>query len=89
MKYRSRTDIVASVLETANSGAKKTQIMYRAFLSHAQLQKLVSLLVENGLLEYDERMQTFKTTDKGFKFLTIYREMDQVLKIPPRIVAAA
>jgi len=37
MKYRSRTDIVGLILEAANGGATKTKIMYKAFLSYAQL----------------------------------------------------
>ena len=37
MKYRSRSDIVGLILESANGGgATKTKIMYKAFLSYAQ-----------------------------------------------------
>ncbi|MGA9172279.1 MAG: winged helix-turn-helix domain-containing protein, partial [Nitrososphaeraceae archaeon] len=40
MKYRSRTDIVGLILEAANGGgATKTRIMYKAFLSYAQLKE--------------------------------------------------
>ena len=39
MKYRSRTEIVAMILEAANGGATKTRIMYKAFLSYAQLRE--------------------------------------------------
>jgi predicted transcriptional regulator len=35
MKYRSRTEIVAMILDAANGGATKTKIMYKAFLSYA------------------------------------------------------
>ncbi len=37
MKYRSRTEIVNSILNAANGGATKTKIMYNAFLSYNQL----------------------------------------------------
>jgi predicted transcriptional regulator len=40
MKYRSRTEIVAMILEAANGGATKTKIMYRAFLSYEQLKEI-------------------------------------------------
>jgi predicted transcriptional regulator len=50
MKYRSRTDIVSQILEAANGGATKTKIMYKAYLSYAQLKEYLSVLVENGLL---------------------------------------
>ncbi|HXV46905.1 MAG TPA: winged helix-turn-helix domain-containing protein [Nitrososphaera sp.] len=29
MKYRSRTDIVATILDAANGGSTKTRIMYK------------------------------------------------------------
>jgi predicted transcriptional regulator len=37
MKYRSATDIAATILDVANGGSTKTKIMYRAYLSCAQL----------------------------------------------------
>jgi predicted transcriptional regulator len=52
VKYRSRTEIVAMILEAANGGATKTKIMYKAFLSYAQLREYLSVLMENALLEY-------------------------------------
>ncbi len=54
MKYRSRTEIVAMILEAANGGATKTKIMYKAFLSYAQLKEYLSVLIENDLIEYIE-----------------------------------
>ena len=46
MKYRSRTDIVALILEAANGRATKTKIMYKAFLSYAQLKEYLTVLLE-------------------------------------------
>jgi predicted transcriptional regulator len=54
MKYRSRTDIVGLMLEAANGGSTKTKIMYKAFLSYAQLKEYLTLLLQNNLLEYLE-----------------------------------
>jgi predicted transcriptional regulator len=43
MRYRSRTDIVAQILEAANDGgddgATQAKIMYKAFLPYAQLKE--------------------------------------------------
>jgi predicted transcriptional regulator len=78
MKYRSRTDIVSQILEAANGGATKTKIMYKAYLSYAQLKEYLSVLVENGLLEYEEAEQEYKTTQKGSKFMRVYNEMSGV-----------
>ena len=77
MKYRSRTDITAQILEAANGGVTKTKIMYRAFLSYAQLKEYLSVLVENDLLEYVEGEQVYKTTDKGNRFLKIYNQIGE------------
>jgi predicted transcriptional regulator len=78
MKYRSRTDITSQILESANGGTSKTRIMYSAFLSYAQLKEYLSVLTENGLLEYEEGENKYKTTAKGLKFLTVYQHMDAI-----------
>ena len=84
MKYRSRTEIVSMILEAANGGATKTKIMYKAFLSYAQLKEYLSVLIENNLLEYLEGVQTYKTTEKGFNFLKMHNEIGELLQTPIR-----
>jgi predicted transcriptional regulator len=74
MKYRSRTEIVGLILEAANGGgATKTKIMYKAFLSFAQLREYLTTLQDNELIEYDH--QTYRTTEKGMRLLQIYNKM--------------
>ncbi len=80
MKYRSRTEIVSMILEAANGGATKTRIMYKAFLSYAQLREYLSVLIENNLLEYLEGVQTYKTTEKGFNLLKMHNEIGELLQ---------
>ena len=66
MKYRSRTEIVGLILEAANrGGATKTKIMYKAFLSFAQLREYLTMLQDNRLIEYEGGKQTYRTTEKG------------------------
>ena len=84
MKYRSRTEIVSMILEAANGGATKTKIMYKAFLSYAQLKEYLSVLIENNLLEYLEGVQTYKTTEKGFNLLKMHNEIGELLQSPIR-----
>ena len=79
MKYRSRTEIVATILEAANGRATKTKIMYNAFLSYNQLKDYLSILIENNLLEYLEGTTTFKTTEKGLNFLKKHNAIDELL----------
>jgi len=79
MKYRSRTEIVSMILEAANGGATKTKIMYKAFLSYAQLKEYLSVLIENNLIEYLEGSQNYKTTEKGLNFLKMHNEIGELL----------
>src|SRR5204862_7245785 len=82
MKYRSRTDIVGLILEAANGGgATKTKIMYKAFLSFAQLREYLTVLQENDLLEYEEGNHSYRTTEKGIRLLHIYNKMDELVPI--------
>ena len=82
-KYRSRTDIVAQILQAANDhsdGASKARIMYYGvFLSYTQLKEYLAILIQNGLLEYRDRTQTYKTPEKGLKFLNIYEQIKQLV----------
>jgi predicted transcriptional regulator len=84
MKYRSRTEIISVILEAANGGATKTRIMYKAFLSYAQLKEYLSVLIENNVIEYLEGSQSYKTTEKGFKFLKMHNEIGELLQTPIR-----
>ncbi|HEU5460920.1 MAG TPA: winged helix-turn-helix domain-containing protein [Nitrososphaeraceae archaeon] len=81
MKYRSRTEIVSLILEAANGGAIKTKIMYKAFLSYAQLQEYLSIMIENRLLENIKGAKEYKTTEKGLNLLKIQNEMGELLQI--------
>ena len=80
MKYRSRTEIVATMLEAANEKATKTKIMYVAFLSYQQLKEYLSVLIENNLIEYIEETQTYKTTEKGLNYLKMNNEIGELLQ---------
>ncbi|HZD34573.1 MAG TPA: winged helix-turn-helix domain-containing protein [Nitrososphaeraceae archaeon] len=88
MKYRSRTEIVGLILEAANGGgATKTKIMYKAFLSFAQLREYLTMLKDNGLIEYEGGKQTYRTTEKGIGLLQIYEKMYELA--PPLASTAA
>jgi predicted transcriptional regulator len=81
MKYRSRTEIVCNILDAANGGGIiKTKIMYRAFLSYAQLNEYLSILIENNLIEYLDGTKTFKITEKGLNYLKTYNEIGELLQ---------
>jgi predicted transcriptional regulator len=81
MKYRSRTEIVCNILDAANGGGvTKTKIMYKAFLSYAQLNEYLSILIENNLIEYLDGTQTFRITEKGLNYVKTYNEIGELLQ---------
>ena len=80
MKYRGRTEIVSMILDAANEETTKIQIMYNAYLSYNQLKEYLSILIENNLLEYLEGARTFRTTEKGLKFLRMHKEIEGLLQ---------
>jgi predicted transcriptional regulator len=53
--------------------------MYKAYLSYAQLKEYLSVLVENGLLDYQEGELKYKTTDKGLRFMRTYDEIGEMV----------
>lgn len=79
MRYRSRTDITALILEAANGGVAKTKIMYKAFLSYVQLKEYLDILIENGLIEHNVKQQIFKITDEGLRFLELDIQVDELI----------
>jgi predicted transcriptional regulator len=60
--YRERHEIIAGMLRTISNsgtgGTSKTPIMYKSFLSYAQLKGYLLFLVEKGLVEeYHHQMK--------------------------------
>ena len=97
-KRRDKLYIIAEIMEIAKGGTLKTQIMYKANLSFAQLNEYVKLLIKINLLrkEVDSGRDVYRSTEKGLDFLQRHREiMDllsettnnkNALKLPPEAV---
>lgn len=81
MKYRSRTEIVAMILETARSGVTKTKIMYKAYMSYTQIKEYLSFLQKNELIKYEEGAQLYRVTEKGLQFLEAYDEISELITL--------
>jgi len=81
-KRRDRLYIIAEILVIAKDGSLKTQIMYRANLSFAQLNEYLNFLLKRELLKVNaENRKTFyKTTSKGVKYLENYEEISNLLR---------
>jgi len=81
-KRRDRLHIVADILSIARNGSLKTQIMYKANLSFAQLNEYLSFLLETKLLaSITQNQKTFyKVTSKGMRYLRNYAKIRDLLK---------
>lgn len=83
MKYRSRTEIICNILQTANSdgdGASQSKIMYNVFLSYTQVKEYLTILIEKGLLQHDLGNQKFKTTEKGLSLLQLCDQIGDLIE---------
>ena len=80
-KRRDRLYIIAEILAIARDGSLKTQIMYRANLSFAQLNEYLSFLLNRELLKRKKQngKNIYGTTTKGVKFLENYEEILNLL----------
>jgi predicted transcriptional regulator len=79
MKYRSRTEIVSMILDSASAGATKTKIMYKAYLSYTQLKEYLSYMESNELIKYEEGSQLYRITEKGRKVMHLYDEIGEMV----------
>lgn len=68
-------------MEAANGGATKTKIMYKAFLSYAQLKEYLAMLTLNDLLAHDIEGDKYRTTSKGLRFLETSRLLGGLLEV--------
>jgi predicted transcriptional regulator len=82
---RNRFEVYATMLEAAiNDGIKKSDIFYEAYLDPRDFNAHIQLLVQNGLLikeEYRSRDNSngyYRTSNKGFVYLELYRELERL-----------
>lgn len=77
-KHRSRLKILANILTVvrSNNGAKKTQIMYQAYLSYKLLIQYLKDVTEAGLVTYGGE-NCYKLTPKGEAFLDKFSEYNK------------
>ena len=80
-KRRDKLDIIAEILTISQEGRLKTQIMYRANLSFAQLNEYLDFLTKMELLEVEteNKKAVYKTTEKGGRYLEKYEDISDLL----------
>jgi predicted transcriptional regulator len=90
--YRGRYKIIAQMLSTINDcgteGANKTSIMYKSYLSYAQLKEYLAFLLEKGLIsQFPQQIESrhgnekfvYKITEKGLHLLQISKEIESIV----------
>jgi predicted transcriptional regulator len=81
-KRRDKLAIIAEILEIARNGTLKTQIMYKANLSFAQLNEYLKFMLKIRLLEKLNATgkEVYIATEKGLDFLQRHSELTELLK---------
>ena len=81
-KRRSNIEIIADMLRVGENGAGKTEIMYTANMSYAQIQKYLAFLVGRGFIgkiEAGNPTVTYQLTDSGLRLLTSINSVTDIL----------
>jgi predicted transcriptional regulator len=81
-KRRDKLCIIAEILEIAKEGTLKTQIMYKANLSFAQLKDYLRFMLKIQLIEIVDNAgkDVYISTEKGLDFLQRQCELTELLK---------
>jgi UDP-N-acetyl-D-mannosaminuronic acid dehydrogenase len=81
MDSRNADETISSILHAAIGGVTKTTIMYKSFITYDQLNEYLSLLLEKGLIAYQEGEKLYRTTDNGINFVQAAKKSTQFNKI--------
>lgn len=83
-KRRDKIGIMAEILEISRNGILKTQIMYKANLSFAQLSEYLRFMLKTQLLNKFNAngKDVYGSTKKGEDFLHRHFELTELLKDP-------
>ena len=83
MRYRSRSEIVRSILEAVNEseGSSRTRLMYKSYLAYSQLKEYLETLQENGLIDYEVARRCYTITQKGIRLLQLQNKMEEIAPI--------
>ena len=81
-KRRDKLSIIAEILDISKEGTLKTQIMYKANLSFAQLNDYLKFMLKTSLLIKFRAngKDVYTATDKGVDFLQRHFELTELLK---------
>jgi predicted transcriptional regulator len=86
-KRRDQLSIIANIIDKAQEGARKTQIMYAANLSFTQLNEYITFLLDQGLIRQHkvDKKEIYIATVRGVIFAKMYSELLDMIKTQPRL----
>ncbi len=82
-RRRSNIEIIADMLRVGENGAGKTEIMYSANMSYAQIQKYLGFLLSHGFInkvQVGNPSVTYQVTEKGGELLRNINGIMEVLE---------
>lgn len=86
MKYRGIIEILAQILESANSHRTRlAKIMNDTFLPHSMAKEYLALLIEKGLIKYLDGEKIFMTTEKGLSFLCVHNKLQELIPLSGKL----
>jgi predicted transcriptional regulator len=81
-RRRSDIEIIADMLKVGENGAGKTEIMYSANMSYAQIQKYLGYLVGQGFInkmKIGNPCVTYQITESGLKLMETINTLREML----------
>jgi predicted transcriptional regulator len=82
-RRRSNIEIIADMLRVGENGAGKTEIMYSANMSYAQLQKYLGFMLSHGFInkvKVGNPSVTYQVTNKGGELLKNINYIMEILE---------
>lgn len=80
IKYRSEPVIIRMILQILKSNKlNKTQIKFKCCLSSRQMRSYFPNMLENKLIQYDQRTGLYEIGDQGIKMLEFGKIMEEHL----------
>jgi predicted transcriptional regulator len=77
---------MATILESANGGITKTNLLTRANLTSGQLRQYLDVLITKKLVvqlaDEERRHMAYRTTDKGMRYPSVYSILKSIAVFP-------
>jgi predicted transcriptional regulator len=84
MQNRQKDEMIRDILTVSNGGATISQIMFKAYTSHAQAKSYLGELIENGMVEYDALDRKYRASTKGLEYLNAIERISDLLTVNTR-----